>query len=84
MDKFKITWERSRDGVIDKDWSKKETVEAYMKPKVGDGRCLLVIPPIYEYIIKVEELPDTCVSDFEKPEYCSQRVSHACKKCQDW
>jgi hypothetical protein len=30
------------------------------------------------------ELPISCVNDFEKPEYCSQRSNHLCKKCKDW
>ena len=30
------------------------------------------------------ELPISCVNDFEKPEYCSQRNNHLCQKCKDW
>lgn len=30
------------------------------------------------------ELPISCVNDFEKPEYCSQRSNHLCQKCKDW
>jgi hypothetical protein len=30
------------------------------------------------------ELPMSCVNDFEKPEYCSQRNNHLCQKCKDW
>ncbi len=30
------------------------------------------------------ELPISCVNDFEKPEYCSQRINHLCQKCKDW
>lgn len=29
-------------------------------------------------------LPISCINDFEKPEYCSQRNSHLCQKCKDW
>jgi hypothetical protein len=30
------------------------------------------------------ELSISCVNDFEKPEYCSQRSNHLCQKCKDW
>ena len=30
------------------------------------------------------ELPISCVNEFEKPEYCSQRNNHLCQKCKDW
>ena len=30
------------------------------------------------------QLPISCVNDFEKPEYCSQRNNHLCQKCKDW
>lgn len=30
------------------------------------------------------ELPISCVNDFDKPEYCSQRNNHLCQKCKDW
>ncbi len=30
------------------------------------------------------ELPISCVNEFEKAEYCSQRNNHLCQKCKDW
>lgn len=40
--------------------------------------------PVLRQPLVSGELPISCVNDFEKPEYCSQRNNHLCQKCKDW
>ena len=55
MQQYKIKLERTQNGKK-LDWSKELIVESNIPPKVGDGRALLVDPPIQETIISVEEI----------------------------
>ena len=53
MIKYKIKLERTQRGEK-LDWKKEEIIECSTPPKVGEGRALLVDPPIFETIVSVE------------------------------
>ena len=55
MAKYKIIWERRQRGKK-LDYKREEEIESNREPKVGEGKILLVDPPIHEYISKVEKL----------------------------
>jgi hypothetical protein len=55
MAKYKITWERKQRGQK-LDYKRETEIESNREPKVGEGRMLLVDPPIHEYISKVEKV----------------------------
>lgn len=55
MSKYKIKLERTQRGEK-LDWEKEEIVECSRPPKIGEGKTLLVDPPIFEIIVSVEEL----------------------------
>ncbi len=55
MTKYKITWERKQRGKK-LDYKRETEIESSREPKVGEGRMLLVEPPIHEYISKVERV----------------------------
>ena len=57
MKKYKIKLQREQRGVV-LDWSKEQIIESNRKPEVGEGRTLLVSPPIYETIVSIEEVED--------------------------
>lgn len=54
LGKYKLTIHRTQRGEL----LSEETliVESFLKPKVGEGKALMVDPPIYETVVKVEEL----------------------------
>lgn len=56
--------------------------------KVSDGEMYHTLIEAMNQVLRQPpvsgELPISCVNDFEKPEYCSQRNSHKCQKCKDW
>ena len=54
LSKYKLTIHRTQRGEL----LSEETliVESLLKPKVGEGKALMVDPPIYETVVKVEEL----------------------------
>ena len=55
MRKFKVTLERTQRGK-ELDWGNEVVMESGVPPKVGFITALLIDPPIYEKIIKVEEI----------------------------
>lgn len=55
MPKYKIKWGRTQRGKK-LDWEKETIVESNRPPKIGEGKALLVDPPIYEIIVSVEKL----------------------------
>lgn len=55
MKRYKIKLERTQNGKK-LDWSNELMVDSNIPPKVGDGRTLLVDPPIQETIVSVEEI----------------------------
>lgn len=59
--KYEIKWERTQRGKKI-DWEKTEIIEyngwEAGKPKVGEGKALLVDPPIYETIVSVREIKE--------------------------
>jgi hypothetical protein len=57
MDKYKIKLERTQRGKK-LDWTNKLIVECISPPKVGQGKALLVDPPIYEKIVSVEKIDE--------------------------
>ena len=57
MDKYKIKLERTQRGKK-LDWTKELIVECIKSPKVGEGKALLVDPPIYETIVSVEKIEE--------------------------
>ena len=55
LSKYKLTIHRTQRGEL----LSEETliIESFLKPKVGEGKVMfLVDPPIYETVVKVEEL----------------------------
>ncbi len=57
MDKYKIKLERTQRGKK-LDWGNELIVECSRPPKVGEGKALLVDPPIYETIVSVEKIEE--------------------------
>ena len=57
MDKYKIKLERTQRGKK-LDWTNELIVECSRIPKVGEGKALLVDPPIYETIVSVEKIEE--------------------------
>tara|TARA_R110000822_G_scaffold91133_4_gene210281 strand:+ start:303 stop:476 length:174 start_codon:yes stop_codon:yes gene_type:complete len=57
MDKYKIKLERTQRGKK-LDWTNELIVECSRSPKVGEGKSLLVDPPIYETIVSVEKVEE--------------------------
>ena len=57
MKKYKIKLQRKQRGVV-LDWSRERIIESNRKPELGEGKTLLVSPPIYETIVSVEEVGD--------------------------
>ena len=57
MDKYKIKLERTQRGKK-LDWTNELIVECSRPPKVGEGKALLVDPPIYETIVSVEKIEE--------------------------
>lgn len=55
MSKYKIKLERTQRGKK-LDCSKEQIVECSIPPKIGEGKALLVDPPIFETIVSVEEI----------------------------
>lgn len=55
MTKYKIKLERTQRGKK-LDWENELIVECSIPPKVGEGKVLLVDPPIFETIVSVEEV----------------------------
>ena len=55
MKKYKIKLERTQRGKK-VDWAKEEVVECSTPPRIGEGKALLVDPPIFETIVSVEEV----------------------------
>lgn len=55
MKKYKIKLGRTQNGKK-LDWEKEEVIQTSIPPKVGDGKALLVDPPIFETITEVTEL----------------------------
>ena len=55
MKKYKVKLGRTQNGKK-LDWEKEEVIQTSFPPKVGDGKVLLVDPPIFETITKVTEL----------------------------
>ena len=55
MGKYKIKLERTQRGEK-LDWEKEQIVECSRPPKIGEGKALLVDPPIFETIVSVEEV----------------------------
>lgn len=55
MSKYKIKLERTQRGEK-LDWEKELIIECALPPKVGEGKALLVDPPIFETIVSVEEI----------------------------
>jgi DNA ligase 1 len=55
MGKYLIKLERRQNG-IPLDWSSTKIIETSITPKIGEGKALLVDPPIYETISEVTEL----------------------------
>jgi hypothetical protein len=55
MKRYKIKLERTQNGKK-LNWSNELMVDSNIPPKVGDGRALLVDPPIQETIVSVEEI----------------------------
>ena len=53
MKKYKIYWKRIQRGEH-LDYIRESIIESKIEPKIGQGRMLLVEPPIREYISKVE------------------------------
>ncbi len=58
---FIITLERTQNGKK-LDWRAKTEIKAYEPPKIGTGRTLLVDPPIYETVTKIEEIVTNIVN----------------------
>lgn len=61
MKKYKVTFERKRNGKK-LDWSKDIFIETSRVPKVGEGQVLMCHPPIIETIFSVEEVPETKIN----------------------
>ena len=55
MGKYKVKLERIQRGEK-LDWEKELIVECSRPPKVGEGKTLLIDPPIFEVIVSVEEI----------------------------
>ena len=55
MPKYKIKLERTQRGKK-LDWEKEQIVECGRPPKIGEGKTLLIDPPIFETIVNVEEV----------------------------
>lgn len=55
MKLYKVTLKREQGGKK-LDWHKETLVETNRPPKVGEGRALLMEPPIYETVTEVEEI----------------------------
>jgi hypothetical protein len=55
LSKYKIKMERTQRGKK-LDWENEVIVECSRPPKAGEGRALLVDPPIFETIVSVEEI----------------------------
>ncbi len=52
--KYSLTFERKQRGKVIGSYSIE--VETAIKPRLGDGRTLLIDPPIYETITEIKEL----------------------------
>lgn len=55
MKKYKIKLQRTQRGKM-LDWAEERVVECSRPPQIGEGRALLIEPPIFETIIEVEEI----------------------------
>jgi hypothetical protein len=55
LKKYKVKFERIQRGKK-LDWEHETVIESYVRPRIGEGRQLLVDPPIHELIVSVEEL----------------------------
>ena len=57
---YKITLHRLQRGKQLLDWEQQLIIESTITPKVGDGRLLLVDPPISEQVASVQRLCNRC------------------------
>jgi hypothetical protein len=62
MPKYKVKMVRTREGKK-LDWEREKIVESAIIPRIGEGRVLMVYPPIRETIESVEEVCPVCTSE---------------------
>jgi hypothetical protein len=62
MGKYKVKMVRTQRGKK-LDWEREKIVESSRKPRIGEGRMLMVDPPIHETIESVEEVCPVCASE---------------------